>query len=380
MVRDNQVGGGGVNYDTTTLNVTSAAGPFSVTAPNTGVTWGGGSAQTVSWNIANTNAAPVSCSAVNILLSTDGGNTFSTTLAANTPNDGSQSVTVPGVSTTTARVKVECAGNIFFDVSNANFTIGDGGITPTPTVTPPPGATMHVGDLDGSSTPNGNRWNASVLITVHNSSEGPVAGANVSGSWSNGTSGSAACVTNASGQCTVTKMDLRSNVSSVTFMVNNVTLTGNTYNAGANHDPDGDSNGSTINVPKDGTPPPTPPPTATPPPGSSVHIGDLDGAATNQTGGRWTATVTVTVHNAGESPVSGATVSGSWGNGTSGSATCVTNASGQCTVTKMNLRSNIPSVTFTVSNVTSSGNTYNAGANHDPDGSSNGTTITVANP
>jgi hypothetical protein len=205
-----------------------------------------------------------------------------------------------------------------------------------------------------------------------------VANATVNGSWSNGTSGTGSCVTNASGQCTVSKNNLGGNVSSVTFTVTGVTHANNTYQSGANHDSDGDSNGTSIVVAKSGGPTPTP--TATPPPGSSVHVGDLDGVATNQTGGRWTATVTITVHNTGESPVSGATVSGSWSNGTSGSAACVTNASGQCTVTKMNLRSNISSVTFTVNNVTSSGNTYNAGANHDPDGSSNGTAITVANP
>jgi hypothetical protein len=37
-------------------------------------------------------------------------------------------------------------------------------------------------------------------------------------------------------------------------------------------------------------------------------------------------------------------------------------------------------VTFTVSNVTLAGNTYNASANHDPDGDSNGTSITVLQP
>jgi hypothetical protein len=37
-------------------------------------------------------------------------------------------------------------------------------------------------------------------------------------------------------------------------------------------------------------------------------------------------------------------------------------------------------VTFTVSNVTKSGSTYNGGANHDPDADSNGTAIVVAKP
>jgi hypothetical protein len=134
VVRDNRASGGGVNYDTASVTVTTSSGPFLVTAPNTPVSWPGGSNQTVTWNVANTTLAPVSCANVNIFLSTDGGNSFPTSLASNTPNDGSQSVTVPNVATTTARVKVNCANNIFFDVSNTNFTI-TAGATSTPTAT-----------------------------------------------------------------------------------------------------------------------------------------------------------------------------------------------------------------------------------------------------
>lgn len=122
-VRDNRAGGGGINQDTIALQVNGSAGPFLVTAPNTAVTWAGGSTQTVTWNVASTTAAPVSCANVNILLSTDGGNNFPTTIVAGTPNDGSQAIVVPNLPTTTARLKVACANNIFFDISNANFTI-----------------------------------------------------------------------------------------------------------------------------------------------------------------------------------------------------------------------------------------------------------------
>jgi hypothetical protein len=120
---------------------------------------------------------------------------------------------------------------------------------PTPTNTPVAGPTLHIGDLDGSSaTAPRNRWNATVTITVHNASEGPVSGATVSGSWSNGGSGNASCVTNTSGQCSVSLSNIRNNTSSVTFSVINVALSGYTYDGSANHDPDGDSNGTTIVV------------------------------------------------------------------------------------------------------------------------------------
>ncbi|HEX7357425.1 MAG TPA: zinc-dependent metalloprotease family protein, partial [Ignavibacteriaceae bacterium] len=121
--RDNKAGGGGVNYAQLQFNVDGNSGPFVVTSPNTNVSWAGNSVQTITWNVANTNNAPVNCANVNILLSTDGGQTFSTTLLANTPNDGSEDVTIPNTPLTTARIKVEAVGNIFFDISNVNFTI-----------------------------------------------------------------------------------------------------------------------------------------------------------------------------------------------------------------------------------------------------------------
>ena len=128
-VRDNRpyVAGSTIGQTTFTdavVTVTNTAGPFAVTAPNTAVTWGGGTSQTVTWSVNGTNAGSVNCATVNILLSTDGGQTFPTTLASATANDGSEVVTVPNTPGTTNRIKVEAVGNIFFDISNANFTIG----------------------------------------------------------------------------------------------------------------------------------------------------------------------------------------------------------------------------------------------------------------
>jgi hypothetical protein len=121
--RDNRSGGGGVANDSMNVTVASGAGPFAVTAPDTAVTWAGRSQQTVTWDVANTTQAPVSCPNVTILLSTDGGTTFPTNVLADTPNDGTQTIIVPNTPTTSARIKVVCANNIFFDISNANFTI-----------------------------------------------------------------------------------------------------------------------------------------------------------------------------------------------------------------------------------------------------------------
>lgn len=123
-VKDNHAGGGNNRSDDMIVTVSSTTGPFAVTAPNTAVTWGAGSSQTVTWSVNGTNGSPVNCATVNILLSTDGGQTFPTVLAAGTANDGSQLITVPNDQSNTCRIKVEAAGNIFFDISNANFTIG----------------------------------------------------------------------------------------------------------------------------------------------------------------------------------------------------------------------------------------------------------------
>jgi len=124
--RDNRAGGGGVNYaQMTAINVTNTAGPFLVTQPNTAVTWMGNTTNTVSWNVANTSVAPVNVTQVSILLSTDGGLNFAELLVSNTPNDGSEDIFLPNIPTTQARIKVEAVGNVFFDLSNVNFTIED---------------------------------------------------------------------------------------------------------------------------------------------------------------------------------------------------------------------------------------------------------------
>ncbi len=121
--RDNRIDGGGSIWEEVAFHATANAGPFLVSHPNTDTTWTAGEYTEVVWDIANTDAAPVNCKFVNIKLSTDGGYTYPFTLVENTPNDGNAFVTVPNVSTGTARIRVEAADNIFFDISNSNFDI-----------------------------------------------------------------------------------------------------------------------------------------------------------------------------------------------------------------------------------------------------------------
>lgn len=113
-------------------------------------------------------------------------------------------------------------------------------------------------------------------------------------------------------------------------------------------------------------------------PNPIVHVGDLD--ATN-TGGKsgWRATITITLHDGNHGPVSGATVSGAWSDGYSGNSSCTTGTNGQCGVTSGNIPKRKTSATFTVTNV-SGALTYQSSSNHDPDGDSNGTSITVFRP
>ena len=123
-VRDNQSPNGGqTNRDD--MRVTLAnTGPFRVTAPDiTNASFPSGSATTITWDVAGTTANGINTSNVNILLSTDGGQTFSTTLASNTNNDGTESVTFPSVNEPFCRIKIEAVGNIYFAISKS-FSIG----------------------------------------------------------------------------------------------------------------------------------------------------------------------------------------------------------------------------------------------------------------
>ena len=122
--RDNRAGGGGTNEAAVVLTSVNTGAAFRVTSPNSAVTWSAAVAQTITWDVAGTVGNGINTANVRISLSLDGGNTFPLILANSTPNDGSATLVLAGATATTqARIKIEAVGNIFFDISNSNFTI-----------------------------------------------------------------------------------------------------------------------------------------------------------------------------------------------------------------------------------------------------------------
>ena len=121
--RDGKMGGGGLGFAETKVTVAQLAGPFRITSQSVPQVIHGTTLQNITWDVAGTSASPINVANVKITLSTDGGQTFGTVLAESTPNDGSFAVNMPDVNAQRARIKVEAIGNVFFDVSHADFTL-----------------------------------------------------------------------------------------------------------------------------------------------------------------------------------------------------------------------------------------------------------------
>lgn len=105
-----------------------------------------------------------------------------------------------------------------------------------------------------------------------------------------------------------------------------------------------------------------------------MHVGDLDASSTMHQRS-WSATVVIEIHDRAHGPIGGVAVSASWNDGSP--ASCTTNTSGRCAVTK----SQIPkktSVSLTVTGAAHGTFVYNPAANHDATGDSSGTTIRIA--
>ncbi|WP_462164219.1 tandem-95 repeat protein [Pseudoalteromonas xiamenensis] len=113
---------GNVGSDLMKVTTVTTAQRFEVTAPLKNAVWSENDTPTITWNVAGTTASPISCSNVDLVLAADG-ETFSTVLRSNTPNDGSETVNVPSLQSANARLMVRCSDNIFFAVNEGAFTI-----------------------------------------------------------------------------------------------------------------------------------------------------------------------------------------------------------------------------------------------------------------
>jgi subtilisin-like proprotein convertase family protein len=126
-VRDNNPIAGGLDWTEVAFKSDANAGPFRVLTPVPDapeeLQWQGGEYREVNWDVANTTNNRVNCQYVDVLLSVDGGFTYPYTLLEGTPNDGSEFVTVPDVDTDDARIRVQASNNIFFNISEEDFTI-----------------------------------------------------------------------------------------------------------------------------------------------------------------------------------------------------------------------------------------------------------------
>lgn len=122
-VRDNNINGGGVNYDEVQFDVEGTAGPFEVLTPATGESVEAGSTYFINWDVAITDQAPINCQTVNIFLCTNNGLIIADTLALGVPNTGGYAVQIPNTLGSQHRVRVEAADNIFFNINPGAFVI-----------------------------------------------------------------------------------------------------------------------------------------------------------------------------------------------------------------------------------------------------------------
>ena len=118
--------GTGTPSDMSDANFTISAAPtITVTSPNGGESWCVGSSHNITWTSTGTIAN------VKLEYSTNAGSSW-ITIAASTPNDGSESWVIPNTPSATSLVKVsEASTGTPSDVSNANFTIAPQIITVT---------------------------------------------------------------------------------------------------------------------------------------------------------------------------------------------------------------------------------------------------------
>ncbi|MDX2465001.1 MAG: kelch repeat-containing protein [Porticoccus sp.] len=239
----------------------------------------------------------------------------------------------------------------------------------TPPEPPARSEFLHVADIDGQGVENNNypyfTWAATTTFTIKDEDGQPVEGATVSSIYYSSQINPDVCTTDSAGQCNVQITESNSDHS---VTVTNITKSLMTYDAAANSDPDGDSDGTTIVIQRPGAPEPW------------MYVSDIDGSSEKQRRRRWEATVSIQITNWNGDPENFVEVFGVWSGGASGTASCLPSSNGTCEVTSGRLSKSTSSATFTVTDVTSNWFIYDPSLNTDPDGDSNGTSITVNKP
>ncbi|MGE6209665.1 reprolysin-like metallopeptidase [Aeromonas media] len=114
-------GKGGVSSDDMKIQVVNTGKAFALTSPLV-TPLAAGQTQTIDWDVAGTNAAPINCSKVDLYMTRDEGVNW-TLLAGGQPNSGSASVAIPAGSDGTARLKVACSDNLFFAISPLKLSV-----------------------------------------------------------------------------------------------------------------------------------------------------------------------------------------------------------------------------------------------------------------
>jgi hypothetical protein len=88
-----------------------------------------------------------------------------------------------------------------------------------------------------------------VTAQIDTDAHATVAGAIVTGTWS-GVGTPVTCTTAANGRCSASRSGIEKKLASTTFTVTSITHATRVYQGSANHDPDGESNGTSIAVSK----------------------------------------------------------------------------------------------------------------------------------
>jgi hypothetical protein len=235
---------------------------------------------------------------------------------------------------------------------------------------------IHIETLvDASVSYSTATWVPQATVTVRDLAEAPASGATVGATFSDAAGTEllrTSCVTAADGTCTLTGPTVDGSITSTQLGVSSVTKAGSRFIQLYSSDPEAPSVRSlTLDEPSTLTPPPTT---------TTHHVGDLDNTTdTAASSKKWQPQVTVTVLDPSGAVVAGATVSGTF-SGHNGTLTCTTAANGICVLGNFTLNRSASSTVFTVTDIVKESSTYQPTANRDPDGDSDGTSITVNRP